>query len=424
MTSPPPELATFRVRVLGCKVNQYEAQQIAQVMETHGLVEAAEGQPADVEVVHTCAVTNAAETKTRNLLHRAASESARGVLLATGCGAELSAGDGMLVIPAGPDWHHDLENALAALPLPRHPARPWEEAASLRSFRGHRRAFLKIQDGCDAGCSYCIVPSLRRGPRDKPLEALVAEARALRAAGHRELVVTGVHVGAWNRGGGGLAAALDALAGIEGLERIRMSSLHPAELDDRLLDAWARHPAILPHVHLSLQSGSDRVLAAMRRSYTRADFRDAVARARRALDRPTFSTDVIIGFPGEDDAAFEDTLDLCREAAFCRIHVFPFSPRAGTPAAGMPGRAPGKVVHERVRRLRSVADGLAHAAAGAWVGGTARVLCETRRPGAGLWEGYTERYLPVRVPGPEDWRGRIVDVRLDRAENGVLAGRA
>lgn len=422
MTSPAPDLATFRVRVLGCKVNQYEAQQIAQAMEAHGLIEAAPGQPADVEVVHTCAVTDAAETKTRYLLRRAAAESSGGVLLATGCGAELAADDGILVVPAGPDWQHDLENALAALPLPRHPDGLWTEAGSLRSFRGHSRAFLKIQDGCDAGCTYCIVPSFRREPRDKPLDALVGEARALRAAGHREIVVTGVHVGAWNRGGGGLSAALDALAGIEGLERIRLSSLHPAELDDRLLAVWARHPAILPHIHLSLQSGSDRVLADMHRSYTRADFLDAVARARRALDRPSFSTDVIVGFPGEDEADFDRTMDICRQAAFSRIHIFPFSPRAGTPAAGMAGRPPMGVVRERVRRLKSLADDLAHAAATEWVGQTARVLCETRRPGAGVWEGYTERYLPVRIPGSDEWRGQIVDVRLRRAEKGVLWG--
>ncbi|MBP7276184.1 MAG: MiaB/RimO family radical SAM methylthiotransferase [Kiritimatiellae bacterium] len=418
-----PPLRTYRVRVLGCKVNQYEARQIAQALEARGLTPAAEGAPADLEAVHTCAVTGAAESKTRHLIRRALAESASGMALASGCGAGRIHEKGVLVIPPGPDWARELEHALSALPLPQPPEGRRGVESALGEFRGHTRAFLKIQDGCDAGCRYCIVPSLRGGPRDKPLDALVDEARGLAAAGHREIVVTGVHVGAWGRGGGGLARALEALAGVPGLERIRMSSLHPAELDETLLAVWAAHPAILPHVHLPMQSGSDRVLAAMGRGYLRADFVRAVDRARRALDEPAFSTDIIVGFPGESERDFEDTLGLCREVGFCRIHVFPFSARTGTAAAGLPDRVSAGAIRERVRRLNALGRDLAQSAAEAWMGRNARVLCETRRPGTGMWEGYTERYLPVRLPGPEDWNGRIVEVTLCRAERGVLMGR-
>ena len=203
-----------------------------------------------------------------------------------------------------------------------------------------------------------------------------------------------------------------------------MSSLHPAELDERLLAVWAAHPALLPHVHLPLQSGSDRVLDRMRRGYTRADFLRAVDRARAALDEPSFSTDLIVGFPGETESDFDDTLEVCRAVGFCRIHVFPYSARTGTPAAGLPDRIPAPVLQDRVRRLNALGRTWAQTAAEAWVGRTARVLCETRRPGTGMWEGYTERYLPVRVAGPGDWNGRIVDVELRRAEKGVLMGTA
>lgn len=422
--SPSPPLRTYRVRVLGCKVNQYEARQIAQTLEAHGLVEAAGDAPGDLEVVHTCAVTGSAESKTRQLIRRVLAESAGGVVLASGCGAARVREEGVLAIPSGPGWVRGLENALAALPLPRPPECSGSAAATLRDFRGHTRAFLKIQDGCDAGCSYCIVPSLRGGPRDKPLGELVREASDLVAAGHREIVVTGVHVGAWGRGGGGLGRVLETLAGVQGLERIRMSSLHPAELDERLLAVWAAHPALLPHVHLPLQSGSDRVLDGMRRGYSRAEFLRAVDRARFALDEPSFSTDIIVGFPGETESDFDDTLDVCRAVGFCRIHVFPYSARTGTPAAGLPDRIPAPRLQTRVRRLNALGRTWAQTAAEAWVGRTARVLCETRRPGTGMWEGYTERYLPVRMPGPDDWNGRIVDVALRRAENGVLTGTA
>jgi threonylcarbamoyladenosine tRNA methylthiotransferase MtaB len=411
---------TFRVRVLGCKVNQYEAEQIAQVLEAYGLREAADDEAPDLTVVHGCAVTAAAAAKTRQAVRRAAQEAAGGRVIATGCGAAGGDAAGALMIPPGPDGLDRLEEALRDW-IPGHPA-PGVRAAArrLRAFRGHARAFLKVQDGCDLGCSYCIVPTLRRAPTDKPLDEAVAEAHALARAGHRECVITGVHLGLWGRGRGGLSPLLHALAQVPGLERIRLSSLHPNELDAPLLAAWAAHPALLPHLHLPIQSGSDRVLAEMRRGHGRDAVRDAVGRARRALDRPTFSTDVLVGFPGEREADFEQTLDLCREIGFCRIHAFPYSPRPGTPAARRTDRIPAVDVRGRMAVLHALAAELARAAARAWAGQTERVLCETYRPGRRMWEGYTDRYLPAHLPGPADGAGRLINVRLARAEGDRL----
>ena len=204
---------------------------------------------------------------------------------------------------------------------------------------------------------------------------------------------------------------------------LRLSSLHPAELTDELLAVWRATPAMTPHVHLPLQSGSTRILRAMRRGYTADEFLAAIARARAALDRPAFNTDIIVGFPGETDGDFEDTLRVSRAAGFSRMHIFPFSPRPGTPAADHPDTVPAPVIHERARGLRKLADDLQQAAHAAAVGETARVLCETQAAG-GEWDGYSERYYPVRFAGPPDWTGQLVNVHLDRMNGARLHGTA
>lgn len=413
---PGPKLATYAVHVLGCKVNQYEAGQIGRILELRGLVPAVEGIAADVTVIHTCAVTGSA---LRNSRYRIRRERARGsgLVIATGCaGAGDLLGAGLqpdAVVAAGPRWAEELADRLdRLLPATDASAPSAPDGPPVERFPGHARAFLKIQDGCDLGCSYCIVPSLRGAPRDKPLGTLIDEARAMVRAGHAEIVVTGVSVGLWGRGGGGLASALAALARVEGLRRIRISSLHPAELSAPLLDTLAASPKFQPHIHLPLQSGSDPVLARMNRGYDRASFLASIARAWAALDRPTFATDLISGFPGETESDVDATLDLCREAAFSRIHIFPFSPRPGAVATDLPGRIARRTVSDRTARLRSLADALRDAAHRRFLGATTEVLCETRDE-HGRWHGYDSRYIPVRLPGPPGWRGHIVAARID-----------
>ncbi len=422
---------TYRVEVLGCKVNQYEAWQIERMLEERGLHAAAEGEEADVSVVHTCAVTSAALRKTGQMLRRASARTRpNGRVLATGCAGRLipPAGGGLadIVVPAGPLWMEQMIAELDALAARRSAGRSARDRRAPRRFTGHTRAFLKIQDGCDLGCSYCIVPSLRGPPRDKPLADIEVEARALVAAGHCEIVVTGVSVGLWGRaaGGGGLAAVLRRLATVEGLERIRMSSLHPAELTPELLSAWSSSPKVLPHAHLPLQSGSDAVLARMNRGYTGAEFLAAVERARRALDRPAFTTDLIVGFPGETEEDFDRTLAACREAGFSRLHIFPFSARPGTPAAGMGGTVPPAIAQVRVRRLKTLGVEMAEAYYRSFAGTRAQALCETWDPAIGEWEAYTERYIPVRFTGEPSWGGRIREVVLDAVSGAHVRARA
>jgi len=258
----------------------------------------------------------------------------------------------------------------------------------LREFSGRTRAFLKIQDGCDASCTYCIIPKLRTQLRSKPIVEAVSEARELVAAGHKEIVLTGIFLGAYGREtairkrfgdvASPLAALVDALAGVDGLRRLRLSSLEPGDVNDELLSAIARHSNCVPHFHLPLQSGSGDVLRRMNRQYRVDAFVDMIDRVNAALDRPAITTDIIVGFPGETDAMFEETLAVARYAGFCKIHAFPFSPRPGTAAA----RWTKQYVHPQATKNRMIAlakleSNLAHQYVEKFIGQTQRVLVES-----------------------------------------------
>ncbi len=343
------------------------------------------------------------------------------------------------------------------------------------------RAMLKVQDGCPGGCAYCIVPKVRPEVRSVPPEEAARQAAALVAEGFREIVVCGIHLGLYgadlgrdvehrdvipteapqsdgeqrnlavppferhnahdpgevprlgpsafarNDERGALADLLARLLAVEGLGRLRLSSLSPAEIDEPLLDLMAAEPdRLCPHLHLSLQSGDDPVLSRMGRPYTAETFLDTVARVRAALDEPAITTDVLVGFPGETEAAFEQTLAVCRKAAFSRMHVFPFSARPGTPAAEMPGRVPGDVARQRRRRADQAGEQLADAYRRRLVGRSETVAVERVRPD-GSAEGVAARYVRVRVAGPlpEGTRRRdLAGVRLEDVDGETLTARA
>jgi len=421
-------LKTYEVQVLGCKVNQYDAAQIDRLLERFGLVRVVEGERPDLTVVHSCAVTAGAVQKTRQMLARLRRRAPQARAFLTGCAVRAEpqlAGDTRLItVASGPDWLERMAEKLARLPMPCPDAGllPAEAEALFPLFGCQTRAFLKVQEGCDAGCAYCIIPALRPRLHDKPVVTGVQEAEGLVAAGFRELVVTGIHLGFYGRGGGSsLAELLRALVAVPGLERIRLGSLHPAELSSELLEVWADSPKMMPHLHLSLQSGSDPVLARMRRGYRSGDFQTAVDRAQAMLDEPSFTTDVIAGFPGETEAQFEETLEFCRFIGFMRMHVFPFSARPGTVAASMPDPLPEEVVQERADRLRQLSRQLAHAWHQRQLGRTVPVLAEPRAAANG-WEGYAPQYFPVRFHGPEGLRGKICRVAIARADADGVEG--
>jgi threonylcarbamoyladenosine tRNA methylthiotransferase MtaB len=414
----------YDVRVLGCKVNQYEAQQIRERLETNGMHAAGPDEQADVIVVHTCAVTSMAVKKSRQAVRRLQQQHPRARVVVTGCAAAENLLSGLKDVTAriGPreNWLETFGESVADL-APAVVERKMEDIPHdhrpLNGFSHRARAILKVQDGCDIGCTFCIVPRLRRAPRDKPLAMIAEEARGMARAGFKEIVISGVSVGLYGRDEGRscLAKVLQTVSEVPGIERIRLSSLHPKELTDELLTVWRASPKVMPHIHLPLQAGSDRVLEAMQRNYTAAEFLRAVDRARAALDDPAFNTDVIVGFPGETDEEFEQTVCVSRQAGFSRMHVFPYSRRPHTRAARMTDTVPAQTARARARRLRHEAQELTAAFTARHLGRESRVLVEGFDPIDQTCRGYTERYAAVRFSGSGELCGEVVNVRLQES---------
>jgi len=292
----------------------------------------------------------------------------------------------------------------------------------LTAFRGQTRAFLKVQDGCDGACAYCIVPKTRPTLDSKPVEAVLDEAQGLVNAGHKEIVVTGIYLGAYGRDtvrrrkwqgqeNPELAGLLERLAKIPGLERIRLSSLEPGDVAERLLAVFEGNRNLMPHLHLSLQSGSSAILKRMRRQYTADFFLSTVEMIKKRLDRPAITTDIIVGFPGETDEDFQQTVELAEEIGFAKMHVFPFSARRGTAAAKMQPTVNNRVIKERAKSLRNLDVRLAGAFRGEFVGETSKILLENSGSYA---SGRSERYFIVRVKNPPKSvrKNELLKVRL------------
>ncbi|HSW00187.1 MAG TPA: tRNA (N(6)-L-threonylcarbamoyladenosine(37)-C(2))-methylthiotransferase MtaB [Sedimentisphaerales bacterium] len=426
-------IESFSILTLGCKVNHYESQQIRQFLERAGLHHVDPAQSPQLLVVNSCTVTHAASAKSRHLLRVAQKQNPQTVVF---CGClpavrtdELTAlGENVHVVKDRRDLTALLGRLVAGSTTPdsncpKHPEtesiRPENDAKvkskrdlalpsdlpELTSFPGQTRAFLKVQDGCDAGCSYCIIPTARPFVRFKNLDEIVSEATAFVVAGHKEIVLTGVHIGSYGQTtvrrrhwqtpeNPHLPELLAKVAQIPGLARIRLSSLDPADVTTTLLDVFESHPNLMPNLHLSLQSGSDEILRRMARPYDADEFRAKVALTRSRLDRPAITTDIIVGFPGETDADFDRTLALAEEVAFARIHVFAFSPRKGTAAAKMQPRVPQDVVKARSETLRALDRDLQARFRRQFLGETAQVLVENY-PGPPT--GHAERYFFVRI---------------------------
>jgi threonylcarbamoyladenosine tRNA methylthiotransferase MtaB len=429
---------TYRIETLGCKANVYDSRRLGEALEALGWRPADDGEPAAACILNTCTVTAVADRKCRQRAARLVKDNPGARVFLTGCYAsaspsELARLSGLAGVYGREAWHALLQ-AVNGGPLP-------EGAAQLSgdfgigSFQGRARAFLKVQEGCDSFCSYCILPYVRGEPRSRPLSEVGAEAERLASAGFAEIVITGIHVGLYGRDlrdRPSLASALLAVAETPGVARVRLSSTEPNEVTEDLVEAMT-HPRICPHLHIPLQSGDAGVLKRMNRSYTPEDFLRVAEGARARLDRPAITTDVMVGFPGETDAQFERTLALCRAARFSRIHVFPFSPRRGTAAAKMPGRVPAKVMQERSRRLHALGKELAAEWAESFVGAAERVVFETcsaarrarRTPprAVGRLTGYTDRYVRLTAPGDADLAGRAARVLCTARRGSSLLGR-
>jgi len=416
--------ATFHIVTLGCRSNQYDSQRIAEALQAAGLRAAADGEPAQVYVVNTCTVTAVADSKARQLVRRIVREHPAARVFVTGCYATrepeaLRRIGGVEGVFGRGEWGQMLHAICGAPP----PEGVLEGDFGISGFHGRARALLKIQEGCDFRCAYCVVPLVRGRPRSRPLPHVLEEARRLLDAGFKEIVLTGIHLGLYGADLGEgleLADAVQAVAELPGVGRVRLSSIEPQEVSERLLEAMG-HPAVCPHLHLPLQTGDDELLRRMGRRYTAGEFLRVVEAARARLDRPAVGADVIVGLPGESDRAFENTLRVCREAAFSRMHVFRFSPRPGTAAAGMEGAVPAAAVRERCRCLEALARELAERWARSFLGMRERVLFEETR--GGRLVGYTDRYVRLSAPGPPGLAGEMAHVRCTACRGAALSGR-
>ncbi|MCU0724637.1 MAG: MiaB/RimO family radical SAM methylthiotransferase [Planctomycetes bacterium] len=404
-TAPVPRRARFLT--LGCKVSQYDAEVIRERAADAGC--AVTDEDPDVVVVTTCAVTAQGQARSLKAVRRMAREHPRARIYVTGCGAALA-----------PEAAAALPRVAAVVPPARRDelldlfgGRPDPAPAIERRVRaraGRARAFVKVQDGCPLRCAYCIVPLLRPAPRSKRPDTVVAEIATLERAGYPEVVLTGIHLGAYGPPGA-LAALVRRVLRETGLRRLRLSSLECSELDAGLLEVLASEPRLAPHLHLPLQSGSPRVLAAMRRRTPPAGFLDAVAAVRTARPGCAVTTDVIAGFPGETEEDFEATLSVLTGAGVAGAHVFPFSPRPGTPAAGLPGRVDPREIRRRAARAEAVVAGLSLAARQAAAGRDATVAVEFRRR-RGFLHGRTEHGFGAYFDGEDSLMGHATRVTL------------
>jgi threonylcarbamoyladenosine tRNA methylthiotransferase MtaB len=381
-------VTSFSTEFLGCKVSMTDAQQVRERLAADGHLEADPAEAA-VRVINTCCVTAEAVAKSRKAARRAARSAER--VIVTGCAAGLDgAFDGL---PGNVSVIRRPSEALAAAVSSA--VGPLSCTGSARPGFGRTRAYVKIQDGCSFACSYCVIPQVRGGSRSRAADAVLREAARRAAQGHRELVLTGVNLGCFRDRAArlDLAGLLAAVGSLDGVERIRLSSIEVNHLNDGLLQTMASAPGVAAHLHVPMQSGSDAVLRAMRRHYTRRRFLERMHAARRLVPGVNLTTDVIVGHPAERPEDFEATLDAVREAGFTKVHVFPYSPRPGTVDAGE-DPVPPVEKRRRSQALRRLSDEQAAAHRVGKVGRRELVLVEERDG-----RGYCEDYTPFIVPG-------------------------
>jgi threonylcarbamoyladenosine tRNA methylthiotransferase MtaB len=411
---------------LGCKVNQYETEYVREGLLRLGYRDAADGETCDLCVVNTCTVTAEGDLKSRKLIRQLARQNPGARILVMGCYA-TRAPETVAALPGVSEVvteKRDLPALLERLGLAHAPS-------GISGFGRRHRAYVKVQDGCRMPCSYCIIPKVRPTLASRPVAEVLAEIRRLVDGGHREIVLTGIHLGHYGvdlAGAKGprvdLALLVARIAKLGGLFRIRLSSIEAVEATDALIELMAAHPdRICPHLHLSMQSGSDAVLARMRRRWASARFADRCQRVREALDEPALTTDVIVGFPGETDDDFEATCRAVERIGFSKIHVFRFSPRRGTPAADMPDQVPASVKRRRAADLAELGSRLRRRFLERLRGRRLQVLVEKPVEGQpGVFLGTCARYLPVRVADPDGCPGQLVSVWAGGVVDGLLDG--
>tara|TARA_R110002049_G_scaffold2750_2_gene21401 strand:+ start:106143 stop:107483 length:1341 start_codon:yes stop_codon:yes gene_type:complete len=435
--------AKLRVATLGCKVNQYETELVRQGLQQVGFDDCARDEVADVCLVNTCTVTNEGDVKSRQIIRRMARQNPGAKLVVMGCYAtrapeEVAQLPGVTDVVTDKRELPDLMTRFGVVDVP----------TGLDGYSGRQRAYVKVQDGCLLRCSYCIIPHVRPKLTSRPLSHIVDEVTRLVQAGHHEVVLTGIHLGHygvdWNRNKPKeqwvrLAHLLRELCRIDGDFRIRLSSIEATEVTRELIAIMSEHAdRIVPHLHLCLQSGSDSVLRRMRRRWGTRMFLDRCRILRESLENPAITTDVIVGFPGETEDEFIQTLNTCREAGFSKIHAFPFSARRGTPAAEMPDKVCKTEQAARMQRLAELETQLRKDYFHSLIGSSVQLLVESSKPIVSLnrhdsstsvlMRGTTCRYAPAECiktiddsVNPADMVGQLIQAKVTSAAQNHIA---
>ncbi|MDY6837461.1 MAG: tRNA (N(6)-L-threonylcarbamoyladenosine(37)-C(2))-methylthiotransferase MtaB [Thermodesulfobacteriota bacterium] len=431
-------MKSFVVTTLGCKVNRYESEAISEQLIDRGWHLASKGAAADLCIVNTCTVTGKAGTQSRQATRRLIRDHPGALVVVTGCYAQVApevflsmAGVHYVVGTSLKDRIPLLADsatyALAPTPLVEDLSspRPFQDLPLTR-FGDRTRPFLKIQDGCNSFCSYCIIPYARGRSRSLKPELVVERIGALQASGYSEVVLCGIHVGQYGQDltpASSLADLLRFLEGPQGVQRLRISSIEPGEVSEGIIDQMAISEHLCHHLHIPLQSGDDEVLKRMRRPYGAKLYRDLILHLAQVLPDVAIGADVLVGFPGETEKAFDNTCRLIEELPLAYLHVFPFSPQVGTRAEGLRDRVSPETIKNRCRQLRDMGQAKRMAFYDRFIGTTQEVLIEAKRDrSTGCLKGFTGNYIPVHVEGGDHLFHQLVPVRLTSVDGSIVMG--
>ena len=409
---------------LGCKVNAYETEAMQQILEEAGYEIVPFSEYADVYVINTCSVTNMADRKSRQMLHRAKKQNPDAIVVGAGCYVQTKEAqalvDESIDIVIGNNKKHELvpllreyeasHRKMACVADINHEKQAYEELSLSRTAE-HTRAFIKVQDGCNQFCTYCIIPFARGRVRSRELPDVLQEIRTLAKSGYREVVLTGIHLSSYGVDNGeSLLHLIEAVHKLEGIERIRLGSLEPRIVTGAFAKRLSELPKICPHFHLSLQSGCDTVLSRMNRRYDTAEYEVGCALLRRYFEHPAITTDVIVGFPGETDEEFETTERYLERIHFYEMHIFQYSRREGTKAAAMPDQVPEAVKKERSEKLLALGHRMSEEFRRYYLGRQVTALLEEEflYDGKRYYTGYTKEYVKVAVETEKDLSNTFV----------------
>lgn len=412
---------------LGCKVNQYETEAMEELFQKNGYSIVGEEEKADIYVINTCTVTNLSDRKSRQFIRKSKKINNESLVAVVGCYSQVSPEEVEKI--EGVDVIIGTSERNQIVQLCERAKKSSEKINVVRSIKTYKefekinideiksktRAFLKIQDGCNQFCSYCIIPYARGPIRSREYQDIEKEAEKLAIAGFKEIVLTGIHVASYGKDlkRESLREVIEKISKIEGIQRIRLSSVEPNLIDDEFMKTMTSSKNVCDHFHLSLQSGSDSVLSRMNRKYTTEEFMEKVEIIRKYMPQAGITTDIIVGFPGETDEEFNETMNFVKAVGFSRIHVFKYSPRKGTPAASMDGQIHGDVKSKRSEELIKLGEELAIAFNSKFNHKKLAVLFEEKTKGkSNVYEGYTTNYIRVQVPSPNDIIGEIIDTKF------------